>query len=61
MAIGAVSQVTPLRLTYLNRIWESYRNKYGAPMPVDIWTMHAYVLARNWATGAWASRRASST
>ena len=54
VAIGAVSQVTPLRLTYLNRIWESYRNEYGAPMPVDVWTMHAYVLREelgNWGVG----------
>lgn len=44
VAIGGVSQVTPLRLEYLNRVWEFYRSLYGVEMPVDIWTMHAFVL-----------------
>lgn len=54
VAIGAVSQVTPLRLTYLNRVWDAYNKAYGEPMPVDVWTMHAYILREelgNWGVG----------
>lgn len=44
IAIGGVIQATPLRLEYLTRIWDSYKQKYGAEMPVDIWNVHAFVL-----------------
>jgi hypothetical protein len=44
VAIGGISQVTPLRLQYLDRILEFYRSLYGEEMPVDVWNMHAFVL-----------------
>lgn len=44
VAIGGISQVTPLRLAYLERIWEAYQTFYGDEMPVDVWTMHGFVL-----------------
>lgn len=44
IAIGGVSQVTSLRLQYLDRIWNFYRSLYGVEMPVDVWNMHAFVL-----------------
>jgi hypothetical protein len=44
VAIGGVSQITPLRLRYLDRVWEFYRKLYGEEMPVDVWNMHAFVL-----------------
>lgn len=44
VAIGGLSQITPLRLQYLDRVWEFYQSLYGAPMPVDVWNMHAFVL-----------------
>jgi len=44
VAIGGLSQITPLRLAYLDRVWQFYRQLYGAEMPVDIWNMHAFVL-----------------
>ncbi len=44
VAIGGLSQITPLRLTYLDRVWAFYRQVYGADMPVDVWNMHAFVL-----------------
>jgi len=44
VAIGGVSQITPLRLQYLDRVWEFYRSLYGVEMPVDVWNMHAFVL-----------------
>ncbi len=44
VAIGGLSQITPLRLAYLERVWDFYRSLYGEEMPVDIWNMHAFVL-----------------
>lgn len=40
---GLVSR-TPNRLEYLDIAYETYRAKYGAPMPVDVWNAHLYVL-----------------
>ncbi|HHY56594.1 MAG TPA: hypothetical protein GYA08_14295 [Chloroflexi bacterium] len=51
IAIGGVSQVTPLRLAYLDRVWDFYQSLYGAPMPVDVWNMHAFVLREE--RGGW--------
>lgn len=44
VAIGGVSQPTPLRFMYLERILEAYQAAYGEPMPVDVWNVHAFVL-----------------
>lgn len=44
VAIAGVSQVTPLRLQYLERIMVAYQQMYGKPMPVDVWNVHAFVL-----------------
>lgn len=43
-AIGGVIQATPLRLEYLDRAWNAYQQRYGEPMPVDVWNIHAFVL-----------------
>jgi hypothetical protein len=54
VAIGGISQVTPLRLRYLDAVWTSYQAQFGAPMPVDIWNIHAFVLREeegNWGVG----------
>ncbi len=54
VAIGAVSQVTPLRLAYLDRIWTAYQTNYGTAMPVDVWNMHAFILREklhDWGVG----------
>ncbi len=54
VAIGAISQVTPLRLAYLERIWTTYKTIYGTEMPVDIWNIHAFVLREklhDWGVG----------
>lgn len=51
VAIGGLSQITPLRLTYLTRMWDFHQKLYGAEMPVDIWNMHAFMLREergNW-------------
>lgn len=44
IAAAGVTQATPLRLAYLDRVLTSYRSQYGAAMPVDIWTVHGFVL-----------------
>lgn len=44
VAIGGVSQVTPLRLSYLDRVLAEYERRYGRPMPVDVWNIHAFIL-----------------
>lgn len=51
IAIAGLSQITPLRIDYLDRIWRYYRAAFGREMPVDIWNMHAFVLreeAESW-------------
>jgi hypothetical protein len=44
VAIGGVSQPTPLRLAYLDRVLAAYEAQFGADMPVDVWNIHAFVL-----------------
>ena len=44
VAIGGVSQPTPLRMRYLDLILEAYQARYGEPMPVDVWNVHAFIL-----------------
>jgi hypothetical protein len=44
VAIGGVSQPTPLRLRYLDLILEAYQTRYGEPMPVDVWNVHNFIL-----------------
>ncbi len=54
VAIGGISQVTPLRLAYLDRVLEAYRTQYGDPMPVDVWNVHTFVLREernSWGVG----------
>lgn len=44
VAIGGVSQPTPLRLQYLDRVLAAFQERFGRPMPVDVWNVHAFVL-----------------
>lgn len=44
VAITALVQFTPNRQQYLDKVWRSYIAQFGTYMPVDIWTMHVYVL-----------------
>ncbi|MBN1661107.1 MAG: hypothetical protein JXA93_22120 [Anaerolineae bacterium] len=44
VAIGGVSQPTPLRMRYLERILDTYQARYNAPMPVDVWNVHNFIL-----------------
>lgn len=51
VAIGGVSQPTPLRLAYLERVLAAYRERYGVSMPVDLWNVHGFVLREE--RGSW--------
>jgi hypothetical protein len=44
VAMGGVSQPTPLRLRYLDLILQAYEKRYGQPMPVDVWNVHNFIL-----------------
>lgn len=44
VAIGAVTQVTPLRLQYIEDVLAAYQTLVGEPMPVDVWNIHAFIL-----------------
>ena len=44
VAIGGVTQPTPLRLAYLDQVLFTYRARFEEPMPVDIWNVHNFVL-----------------
>lgn len=44
VAIGGVSQPTPLRLRYLDLILQTYRSRFGETMPVDVWNVHNFIL-----------------
>jgi hypothetical protein len=44
VAIAGVSQVTPLRLQYLEAVMAAYERLYGQRLPVDVWNVHAFVL-----------------
>jgi len=51
VAIGGVSQPTPLRLAYLEAVLASYRVQFGGEMPVDVWNVHAFILREE--AGSW--------
>jgi hypothetical protein len=51
VAIGGVSQPTPLRMAYLDRVLAAYRTQFGAEMPVDVWNVHAFILREE--QGSW--------
>jgi len=51
IAIAGVAQPTPLRLAYLDIVLDSYQDMYGAPLPVDIWNVHNFILREE--AGSW--------
>lgn len=44
LAIAGVAISTPLRRAYLDQVLTAYEAAFGGPMPIDIWTVHAYTL-----------------
>ncbi len=51
IAVGGISQATPLRFQYLDRVLQTYQDLYHAPLPADWWTLHGYVLREE--KGSW--------
>ncbi len=41
---GGIAQATPLRLAYLDRVLTAYEDRFDAPLPADLWSVHAFVL-----------------
>ncbi len=51
VAIGGMSTVTPLRMEYMQRVWDFYLETYGEEIPVDVWNIHVFILREerdNW-------------
>ena len=44
MANAPLIEVTPGRLNYLDQVWDSYQAQFGRTMPIDIFSMHIYIL-----------------
>jgi hypothetical protein len=51
VAIGGVSQPTPLRMRYLEAVLAAYQEQFGAAMPVDVWNAHNFILREE--RGSW--------
>lgn len=53
VAIGGVILGTPLRLKYLDRVWNSYQDQFGYSMgqDIDVWNVHGFILPE--VRGAW--------
>lgn len=51
VANGGLVQATPLRMAYLDRVWETYQEHYGVTMPVDVWIVHGFILRER--PGSW--------
>jgi len=51
IAIGGVSQPTPLRLRYLDAVLRAYRQQFGMEMPIDVWNVHNFILREE--RGSW--------
>ena len=51
VAIGGVSQPTPLRLRYLEAVLTAYREQFGMEMQVDVWNVHNFILREE--RGVW--------
>ncbi|MFQ5610892.1 MAG: hypothetical protein ACE5H9_02020 [Anaerolineae bacterium] len=51
VAIGGITQPTPLRLQYLEMVVSSYESRYGQAMPVDVWNIHNFILREE--RGSW--------
>jgi len=52
IAVAGVVQSTPLRRRYLDMVLAEYQARYGTAMPIDVWTMHAFILREDYTWGA---------
>jgi len=51
VAIGGITEPSPLRLQYLDRVLQAYRDQYGQAMPIDVWNVHNFILPEQ--RGSW--------
>jgi len=51
VAIGGITEPSPLRLQYLDRVLQAYRDQYGQEMPIDVWNVHNFILPEK--RGSW--------
>jgi hypothetical protein len=51
VAIGGVSEPSPLRLRYLDHVLQVYRERYGQDMPIEVWNVHNFILPEE--RGSW--------
>lgn len=52
VANGSIIQATPVRIQWLNYVWDAYQSQYGEDMPVDVWTMHNQIVKEAPSQGA---------
>jgi len=48
IANAGLVQPTPLRLQYLDIVWDTYQTLYGQEMPVDVWNTHNFILSERY-------------
>lgn len=51
VAIGAITQPSPLRRQYLEAVLAAYHDRFGQAMPIDVWNIHNFILREerdNW-------------
>jgi hypothetical protein len=54
VGIGTIVQPTPLRMMWLDLVWQAYRSRYKTAPPADFWSIHSFILreqAGDWGTG----------
>jgi len=52
VAVAGVVESTPLRRRYLDMVLSAYQSTYSTTMPVDVWTVHGFILPENYQWGA---------
>ncbi len=51
---GGIALPTPLRMAYLDAVLATYQERFGEPLPADLWSIHLFVLreeADSWGIG----------
>ena len=48
IAVAPIVQGTPLRIQWLDDMYHAYQDRYGVPIPVDIWSIHEQILREDY-------------
>lgn len=54
IANGALVQGTPVRIAYLDAVWDAYQRRYGEPMPIDVVNFHNQMVRE--VAGEWGAQ-----